>query len=128
MWWWTIKTSIICLLLIFFVHYIYLFMIQNLTIPTTKDLYKKPQQDYEKMFKIINEKSEEIPLIPNSIQQDTVNKSEVTYSSCNKEHDKSGSNIASSDMKNELQNFISNEYDNVKNEGSLNQQLQYSSF
>ena len=126
MWWWTIKTAIICLLLIFLVHYIYLFMIQNLTTPTTKDLYKKPQQDYEKMFKIINEKPEEIPLIPNPIQKPTVNND--TYTSSNQQIEKSTPNVASSDMKNELQNFISNEYENVKNVGSVNQQLAYSSF
>ena len=126
MWWWTIKTAIICLLLIFLVHYIYLFMIQNLTTPTTKDLYKKPQQDYEKMFKIINEKPEEIPLIPNPIQKPTVN--DDTYTSSNQPIEKSTPNVASSDMKNELQNFISNEYENVKNVGSVNQQLAYSSF
>lgn len=46
-----IQQIILSLIFIFIVHYIYLFMKNNLTIPKTKDLVKKPQEQYKTIYK-----------------------------------------------------------------------------
>ena len=49
-----IKTIIISLILIFLIHYLFLFFKDNLTIPKTKDLVAKPLEKYKIMDTIIN--------------------------------------------------------------------------
>lgn len=47
---WIIQMSIISLILIILVDYLFTFFKTNLTIPKVKDLVNKPQQQYEKLF------------------------------------------------------------------------------
>lgn len=47
---WIIQMSIISLILIILVHYLFTFFKTNLTIPKVKDLVNKPQEQYEKLF------------------------------------------------------------------------------
>lgn len=49
-----IKTIIISLILIFLIHYLFLFFKDNLTIPKTKDLVAKPLEKYKTMDNVIN--------------------------------------------------------------------------
>lgn len=49
-----IKTIIISLILIFLIHYLFLFFKDNLTIPKTKDLVAKPLEKYKTMDTVIN--------------------------------------------------------------------------
>ena len=49
-----IKTIIISLILIFLIHYLFLFFKDNLTIPKTKDLVSKPLEKYKIMDTLIN--------------------------------------------------------------------------
>ena len=50
MWYWIIKVSILSLIFIFLLHYLYSFFISTLTIPKVKDLVTLPQEKYDKMF------------------------------------------------------------------------------
>ena len=46
---WTLKWIVVSLILIFLIHYLYLFFKTNLTVPKVKDLVKSPT------FSIVNE-------------------------------------------------------------------------
>jgi len=50
MWYWIIKVSILSLIFIFLLHYLYTFFISTLTIPKVKDLVTLPQQKYDELF------------------------------------------------------------------------------
>jgi len=91
MWFWVCKISILSLLLIFLMHYLYSFFLQNLTTPKIKDLVNRPNEQYED---IINSIRSEKP-IRKEARADTQN----------------GENIK---MKNELKNFLANEMNNKK--------------
>jgi len=54
---WIIQISVISLILIILVHYLFTFFKTNLTIPKVKDLVNKPQQQYEKLFDTMNQNS-----------------------------------------------------------------------
>ena len=51
MWSWIIKVTIISLLLIFLIHYLYSFFKTMLTVPKLKDLVNKPQAKYNTIYK-----------------------------------------------------------------------------
>jgi len=48
---WIIQQILISIILIISLHYTYLFLKNNLTIPKTKDLVKKPTQQYKNIMK-----------------------------------------------------------------------------
>lgn len=50
MWYWIIKVSVLSLVFIFLLHYLYSFFISTLTIPKVKDLVTLPQKKYNEMF------------------------------------------------------------------------------
>jgi hypothetical protein len=50
----TLKTILIYLLLISLIHYLYGFFKNTLTVPKIKDLVNKPANSYKEMFEIIN--------------------------------------------------------------------------
>ena len=52
---WIIQISIISLILIILVHYLFTFFMTNLTIPKVKDLVNKPQQQYEVLYNTMRE-------------------------------------------------------------------------
>ena len=56
---WIIQQIIISVVLIVTVHYIYIFFKNNLTIPKTKDLVKKPTEQYKKIYSSINNPKKE---------------------------------------------------------------------
>ena len=51
---WIVQQIIISVVLIVTVHYIYIFFKNNLTVPKTKDLVKKPTEQYKKIYNSIN--------------------------------------------------------------------------
>jgi len=55
---WIIRQTIISIILIISVHYIYIFFKKNLTIPKTKDLVNKPSEQYKKIYKSLSKKNE----------------------------------------------------------------------
>jgi len=50
MWYWIFKVSILSLIFIFLLHYLYSFFISTLTIPKVKDFVTLPQQKYDELF------------------------------------------------------------------------------
>ena len=56
---WILQQTIISIILIVSVHYTYIFFKDNLTIPKTKDLVKKPTEQYNKIYEVIKNKKEE---------------------------------------------------------------------
>jgi hypothetical protein len=52
---WIIQMSIISLVLIILVHYLFTFFKTNLTIPKVKDLVNKPQKQYDALFDTMKE-------------------------------------------------------------------------
>ena len=59
MWLWIGKISFLSLLLIFLIHYLYTFFLQNLTTPKVKDLVNRPSEQYENIIRSL--KSERPP-------------------------------------------------------------------
>ena len=51
---WIIQITIISIVLIFLVHYLFNFFKSTLTVPKIKDLVNSPTQKYENMLNIIN--------------------------------------------------------------------------
>ena len=70
---WIIQISIISIILIFLVHYLFNFFKETLTVPKIKDLVNVPNKKYENMYNIISKNSEsnestnytDIDLLPN---------------------------------------------------------------
>lgn len=85
---WIIQMSIISLVLIILVHYLFTFFKTNLTIPKVKDLVNKPQKQYEILFDTMKETN--IQPKPSAIPDDTSN------------------------MKNELKNYLKELSDSKK--------------
>lgn len=52
---WVIQMSVLSLILIILVHYLFTFFKTNLTIPKVKDLVNKPQKQYEALFDTMKE-------------------------------------------------------------------------
>jgi len=56
---WVIRQTIISVVLIISVHYIYIFFKNNLTIPKTKDLVNKPREQYKKIYNSLKKGKED---------------------------------------------------------------------
>jgi hypothetical protein len=76
---WTIKWVIISIIIIATCHNIYIYLIDSLTVPKTRDLIKNPEQRYAEML------SSEVPVEESVVVGDEVDK-----------------------MKDELQSFMNN--------------------
>jgi hypothetical protein len=61
MWYWIIKVSILSLVFIFLLHYLYSFFISTLTVPKVKDLVTLPQKKYNEMFDSLQQQ-QQMPL------------------------------------------------------------------
>lgn len=55
---WIIQQTIISIVLIISVHYIYIFFKNNLTIPKTKDLVNRPTEQYKHIYSSLNKSKE----------------------------------------------------------------------
>ena len=55
---WILQQTIISIVLIISVHYIYIFFKNNLTIPKTKDLVNKPTEQYKQIYNSIKTNKE----------------------------------------------------------------------
>lgn len=51
---WICKISFLSFLLIFLLHYLYTFFLQNLTSPKIKDLVNRPSEQYDNIMNSIN--------------------------------------------------------------------------
>lgn len=100
---WIIQITIVSIILIFLVHYLFNFFKETLTVPKIKDLVNVPNKKYENMFNIISKTNEThnytdidlLPIQPNT-QQDIVENNEQKW---NTQPD-------TDSMKNELKSFL----------------------
>ena len=86
MWLWITKISILSLLLIFLLHYLYSLFLQNLTTPKIKDLVNNPHEQYQDII--------------NSIKSSPLKPKQTINSIPEKDSNK---------MKSELKQFLNNE-------------------
>ena len=97
MWLWIGKISLLSLLLIFLIHYLYVFFLQNLTTPKVKDLVNRPNEQYDNIMKSL--KAED----------------------ATKKHEHAKANLGKSNaMKDELKNFLATEMKTRKDTHAFN--------
>ena len=106
---WILQITIISIVLIFLVHYLFNFFKSTLTVPKIKDLVNSPTQKYENMFNIISKNNSK-----------TINNNDDNYGDNNNDNDNDYNNAEieytltdllptqqpKTDMKNELKNFL----------------------
>ena len=63
---WIIQITIISIVLIFLVHYLFNFFKSTLTVPKIKDLVNTPTQKYDNMFSIISKGNYDNNLVTNT--------------------------------------------------------------
>jgi len=90
-----IQWSIISLILIMLIHYLYSFFQTTLTIPKIKDLVNRPASAYKEIYETINNENKAVK-IPNSSKQNTNNTINANSSSSNQ------------NMKDELKSYLNN--------------------
>lgn len=93
---WVLQRIIISIILILCVHYIFIFLKTNLTVPKTRDLVNQPREKYKEIYEQINTNNK---MSPSSTD--------------------SGSNADNSKMKNELKNYLKELKNNPSSKGSL---------
>jgi hypothetical protein len=101
---WIIQITIISIILIFLVHYLFNFFKETLTVPKIKDLVNVPNKKYENMFNIISKNNEnngpqnytDIDLLPNQ-----------SYKQLDEKVEPKWDKLSDADsMKNELKSFL----------------------
>lgn len=90
---WIIQISVISLVLIILIHYLFTFFKTNLTIPKVKDLVNKPQEQYEMLFNTIKN--------TNTIRSSSKNNPDLHTSPI-----ANNSTKTNEDMKAELKNYL----------------------
>lgn len=95
MWGWIIKVTLISLLLIFLLHYLYSFFKSTLTSPKVKDMIVKPQEKYDELLKTLK----------NQTTKQTYDLTSYEYLGNNNNNNINTKNDPYS-MKNELKNYL----------------------
>ena len=106
---WIIQISIISLILIILVHYLFTFFMTNLTIPKVKDLVNKPQQQYETLYNTMKEQ----PILKQKGNENMTNENMTNESMTNE-------NMTNENMKNELKNYLKELSDNTSTSNNSN--------
>jgi hypothetical protein len=100
---WILQITIISIVLIFLVHYLFNFFKSTLTVPKIKDLVNSPTQKYENMFNIITKNNSKIPNKKDyNDNNDNNDNTEIEYTLT----DLLPTQQTKTDMKNELKNFL----------------------
>ena len=107
---WILQITIISIVLIFLVHYLFNFFKSTLTVPKIKDLVNSPTQKYESMFNIItknnskthNDNNYNNDYNDNNFNDNNDNNNENEYTLT----DLLTTQQTKTDMKNELKNFL----------------------
>jgi hypothetical protein len=131
---WILQITIISIVLIFLVHYLFNFFKSTLTVPKIKDLVNSPTQKYESMFNIISKNNSKTP-------NNTFNKGNNDYNDNNDYNNDNNDNNdnnneneytltdllptqqTKTDMKNELKNFLKKQMNpttDVKSSNNIN--------
>jgi hypothetical protein len=69
---WVIQTTIISFVLIFLIHHLINFFKSTLTVPKIKDLVNTSTQKYEDMYTIIQQKTNNDPIIQKEVKDYTL--------------------------------------------------------
>ena len=112
---WILQITIISIVLIFLVHYLFNFFKSTLTVPKIKDLVNTPAQKYENMFSVIS-KSNSDTILSANISADTINNTANEYTLT----DLLPKQETKTDMKNELKNFLKKQMGAINNVNILN--------
>lgn len=102
MWSWIIKVTLISLLLIFLLHYLYSFFKITLTAPKLKDLVNKPEAKYNTIYKSLQSTSDGSSL---NLGNDEILSSNVTHNNKSKHHSNIGASTTTT-MKDELKRYL----------------------
>ena len=81
MWYWIIKVSILSLVFIFLLHYLYSFFISTLTIPKIKDLVTLPQKKYNEMFDSLQQQQQQQQMLLQPMQRINGNNENIVNTS-----------------------------------------------
>lgn len=111
---WILQITIISIILIFLVHYLFNFFKSTLTVPKIKDLVNSPTQKYENMFNIISKNNSKIPNKKdyNDNNGNTFNNDNNDNNDNNNDNEYTLTDLlptqqqTKTDMKNELKNFL----------------------
>ena len=98
MWMWIIKVTMISLLLIFLLHYLYSFFKTTLTSPKLKDLVNKPQEKYNTIYNSLRSAGE------GGIQN--LGEDDNNYNTNSNSNNNTRSNYNPSSMKDELKKYL----------------------
>lgn len=112
---WILQITIISIVLIFLVHYLFNFFKSTLTVPKIKDLVNTPAQKYENMFSVIS-KSNSDTILSANISTDTINNKTIEYSL----NDLLPKQETKTDMKNELKNFLKKQMGTINSANDTN--------
>ena len=113
---WLAKSVILSLLLISIIHYLYIFLKDNLTQPKIKDLIHHPKKEYEDILNLINNNDSSSYNVDESTEN-TTTKIDNLPESNNPE------SYLDNNMQNELSQFLLEQNDNMittRNEGEYN--------
>jgi hypothetical protein len=112
---WILQITIISIVLIFLVHYLFNFFKSTLTVPKIKDLVNTPAQKYENMFSVIS-KSNSDTILSANISTDTINNTVNEYTLT----DLLPKQETKTDMKNELKNFLKKQMGTINSANDTN--------
>ena len=120
---WILQITIISIVLIFLVHYLFNFFKSTLTVPKIKDLVNSPTQKYESMFNIItknnskthNDNNYNNDYNDNNFNDNNDNNNENEYTLT----DLLPTQQTKTDMKNELKNFLKKQMNPTNDSNNL---------
>lgn len=102
---WTIKWTLISLLLILLIHYLYGYFLKTLTVPKVKDLINKQHIQYNEIFDYTNADT-----VKKAKESENKGKNEIV-----------NNNNINNDMQTELKDFLSNmKKETIQSVDSLN--------
>lgn len=113
---WLAKSALLSLLLISIIHYLYIFLKNNLTQPKIKDLIHHPKKEYEDILELINKGNSELQS-KNNDSESTTKIDDLPGNS------KEESYLDNNNMQDELSQFLLEQNDNMittNNEGEYN--------
>ena len=116
---WILQITIISIVLIFLVHYLFNFFKSTLTVPKIKDLVNTPAQKYENMFSVISKSNTDHILSANISADTNVNNNTISEYTLT---DLLPKQETKSDMKNELKKFLKKQMtstDDINNTTSI---------
>ena len=100
-----LKFSIISLILIILVHYLYIYFTSLLTTPKVKDLVLVPTKKYDELYELI--KKEDITKLPSTTELSSTSSKSMPVS-------------APLDMKAELKNYLNSQIPTLENNSHTN--------